>query len=284
MDDFRPKNTPNPYPQRPMQRPMNDFGAPQRPMQPRPMNNNLRPMQPQQRPEQNIAQPRPVQNWPNAPQQQQPYPQMQRPANQPIRQQPQQPAQPISFEPPKKSRKLSLKKVLSVSMVALVLIACSYVFIATGDDGSKKTTVKAQNTQPAIKPLESAGFPTYYPNPMPAGLKAYKGSITYYKDSFTFILEQNGQKSFFVYEQPASTDPDFNTLKGKLAAPKNIALTTGQGIEGELDSGTVTAVKTDKNTTIIVDCVKAVCSTTAHDIISNMQITSDLESLRKSNL
>jgi hypothetical protein len=119
---------------------------------------------------------------------------------------------------------------------------------------------------------------------MPPGLDAFKGSITYYKDSFTFILEQNGQKSFFIYEQPASTDPDFNSLKSKLAAPKNIALTTGQGVEGGLDSGTVTAVKTDKNTIIIVDCVKAVCSTTAHDIISNMQINSDLESLRKANL
>jgi hypothetical protein len=230
---LRPNNSNNPYPQRPAQRPMNDFG----PMQPSPMQqrpvNNLRPVQ-------NFAPPQPTQNRPAVPHN--PYaqpPNYQQPP-QPYAQ-PQQPAQPLTFEPPKKARRISFKKVISVSMVALVLVACSYVFFATGDNTSKKTTVKAQNSQPSIKPLESTGFSTYYPNPMPPGLEAFKGSITYYKDSFTFILEQNGQKSFFIYEQPASTDPDFNSLKSKLAAPKNIALTTGQGVEGGLDSGTVTA-------------------------------------------
>jgi hypothetical protein len=267
-------------------RPMNDFGParPQRPTQQRPMNDFApRPATPQ-RPAQGFNSPQP--------------PNMQRPANlsrsfpqmqnqklpathQPAG--PQQTAKPMTFEPPKKKRKIGFKKVLSVSTVALLLIACSYVFIATGDEGANKSSAKAHSNQPSIKPLESTGFTTYYPSPLPPGLKPMKGSITYYKDSFTFILEQNGQKSFFIYEQPASTDPDFNSLKSKLAAPKNIALTVGQGVEGGLDNGTVTAVKTDKNTILMVDCIKAVCSTTAHDILSNMQVNNDLEALRKSN-
>jgi hypothetical protein len=283
-DPLGQNNSANPYPPRPQQRPMNDFGpASPRQMQ-RPMNDfaprpasSERPMQ-SFRPQQPSAQ-RPA-SMPDPYRQMQPQmaPAASRPSYMPAK-----PAQPMSFEPPKTKRKLGFKKILSVSSVALLLIACSYVFIATGNDGSKKSTAKAQNSQPAIKPLESAGFTTYYPSPLPTGLTPTKGSITYYKDSFTFILQQNGQKSFFVYEQPASTDPGFNSLKGKLAAPKSIALTIGQGIEGGLDNGIITAVKTDKNTIIMVDCVKAVCSTTAHDILSNMQVNDKLEELRKSN-
>jgi hypothetical protein len=253
-NDLRQNDRSNPYTQRPIQ----DFGPARSHPTQRPMNDFGRPVS--QKPMQNSMPPQPVQ-------------------------QPQQTMRPMTFEPPKKKKKIRTRKLLSAVSVAILLIACAYVFIATGNDSSKKTSVKvkAQNGQPAIKTLEKADFTTYYPNPMPEGLKAMKGSITYYKDSFTFILEQNGQKSFFVYEQPGSTDPDFNSLKGKLAAPKNIALTIGQGVEGELDNGTITAVKTDKDTIIIVDCVKAVCSTTAHDLLSNMQINSDLESLRRDN-
>jgi hypothetical protein len=265
-----PSNPQGPM-RRPMQqRPMNDF-APRPSAQLRPMHSPTPPQPAMQRPA-NTAQP---------------YKQMRPGANpayaQPA-QQPQQPAQPMTFEPPKKKKKISLKKILSTSMVAAILLACSFVFIATGDKQSNKTTVKAQNGQPAVKPLEKTDFTPYYPNPLPPGLKARKSSITFYKDSFTFVLEQGGQKAFFVYEQPESTDPGLSTLKSKLAAPKDIALTIGSGIEGGLDNGTVTAVKTDKNTIIIVDCIKAVCSTTAHDILSNMQVNTDLDALRKANL
>jgi hypothetical protein len=282
-DPLGQNNPPNSYAPQHAQRPMNDFG-PARPQPQRPVNGYApRPASPQ-RPMQGYSSPQPSMQRPaNAPN---PYQQMnyQQPAasSQPSSLQT-QPANPMTFEPPKKKRKLGFKKIMSVSALALLLVACSYVFIATGNDGSKKSTAKAQNNQPAIKPLESTGFTTYFPSPLPTGLAPMKGSITYYKGSFTFILNQNGQKSFFVYEQPANTDPGFNSLKSKLAAPKSIALTIGPGIEGGLDNGTITAVKTDKDTIIIVDCVKTVCSTTAHDILSNMQINNSLEELRKSN-
>lgn len=115
---------------------------------------------------------------------------------------------------------------------------------------------------------------------MPDNLTISKGSIAYYKDSFTFILEQGGKKNFFIYEQPGSTDPDFSSLKSRIVAPQNIALSVGQGVEGTLDAGTVTAVKTDKNTIMIVDCTKPVCSTVPRDLLSSMQVVTDLDSLR----
>jgi hypothetical protein len=277
-------NSANPWQPRPAQRPMQEFGpARPRPVQ-RPMNDFAPRTVAPQHPAQGFKPPRPLsaQRPVNTAR---PFPQMQNQMHQTSHQPAgtQQTAKPMTFEAPKQKRSIGLKKILSLSTVALLLIACSYVFIATGNDGANKSSAKAQNRQPSIKPLENTGFTTYYPSPLPPGLKPMKGSITYYKDSFTFILMQNGQKSFFVYEQPASTDPDFNSLKSKLVAPKNIALTIGQGVEGGLDNGTVTAVKTDKNTIMIIDCSKTVCSTLPREILSNMQVNSDLDSLRKNN-
>jgi hypothetical protein len=265
-DFLRPSSDGQARPTGPARRPISDFGRPlQRPIQ-RPVN-DFGPQQPQSRlnQQQPFAQPAPG----LAPTQQNFQPQ---PAN-----------GPRMFEPPKKAKRGKIKKILALTGVVALIAAGSFMFM-NGKNNSQTSVAKAQNKQPAIKPLESPGFTTYYPNPMPDDLKATKGSITYYKDSFTFILEQGGQKSFFVYEQPASTDPDLNTLKGKLAAPKDISLTIGKGIEGGLDNGIVTAVKTDKGTILIVSCTKVVCSTAPRDILSSMQVSSDLEALRNANL
>jgi hypothetical protein len=254
MQDFRPQTTP--------QRPVNGFSPHPAP---KPVNNNVPQPLRQQR----------VNNF-------QPYAPPQRPLNTGLAQQ-SQPVAPLTFEPPKTKKKKG-KKILASAAVAVLLITAGFLFVVGGNDNGKPSVkAQAQNSQPTVKPLETPDFTVYFPNPMPSGLKISKGSVTYYKDSFTFIIEQGGQKSFFVYEQPANTDPDFNSLKSKLAAPKAIALTTGQGVEGGLENGTVTAVKTDKNTIIIISCTKAVCSTTPRDIISNMQLNTELESLRKSN-
>jgi hypothetical protein len=263
--------------QRPAPRPMQGFGGPQqRPAQaaqdlrPRPMSpqqvNNYAP-QP--------ANPRPVNNT-------QRYNQQQRPFNPQSNQQQSQQQGPLSFEPPKKKKKI-FRKVITTTALVLALGACSFLFFVAGKSTDDKSKVTAQNNQPTVKPLEKPEFTTYFPSPMPTGITVAKGSISYYKDSFTYIFEQGGQKAYFVYEQPATSDPDLNSLKSKLAAPKGIALTLGQGIEGSLDNGTVTAVKTDKNTNIIINCTKIVCSTAPRDILSSMQVNDDLETIKKGN-
>jgi hypothetical protein len=283
-----PNNNPSrSYPSQPIRRPMQDFGgravpqpmqdfSPPQPVPQRPVNDfNPRPAPgaPVNNYAPRPASPQPANNF-------QPYVQTQQ---RPQSAQPAQPEQrtPLTFEAPKIKQKKG-KKVLAAVAMAVLLAAAGFLFIAGGND-SGKPSVKAQSSQPSVKPFEKPNFTVYYPNPMPAGLKAARGSISYYNNSFTFILEQNGQKSFFVYEQPASTDPEFNSLKSKLAAPKAIALTTGKGVEGGLDNGTVTAVKTDKNTIIIINCTKAVCSTLPRDLLSSMQLNTDLDGLRKNN-
>jgi len=283
-------------PQRP-QRPMQDFGSrqqqPMRPMQP------MRPVAPQQRPMQNMQPQQP--RYAPAPQpitQQRPpnlnpqpyYNQRPVPQSQPFQPQPPQQAAPINtdFSPKtsphqKAKKKLQLPKTSKLSFalgMVFVAIVAGLLFTNIGKD-SPQPKASAQKPGPSQKPLEQPSFTTYYPSPLPDGLSLSKGSIAYYKNSFTFILEQAGKKSFFVYEQPASTDPDFSSLKSRIVAPQSIALSVGQGIEGSLDNGTVTAVKTDKNTIMIVDCSKTVCSTLPREILSNMQVNSDLVNLKQ---
>jgi hypothetical protein len=247
-------------------RAMEGFG-PRPAMQPRP-SNNLRPPQPLPR----SVHPQPAHHT------SQPQTTHSQVANH-------EPPKRLSFEPPKKPKK-SIKKLLfkksSLAILAVVLIGLAVAFVGLMHSHKESDTV-AKSTQPSIKPLEKPSFTVYFPSNMPEGLKASKESISYYKESFTFILEQGGKKSFFVYEQPASTDPDFSNLKSRIVAPHDISLSTGHGVEGTLDAGTVTAVKTDKNTILIVNCTKNVCSTLPRDILSNMQINTDLESLRQSN-
>jgi hypothetical protein len=250
------------------QRSMEGFG-PRPVMQSKP-SNNLRAPQPLHRP----MHPRPA-HHPNQPQ---------------IAHRPQvstpEPAKILSFEPPKKPKK-SIKKFIlnktSLIILAVILVGLAGAFVGF-KHSSGKSEAAVKNAQPSIRPMEKPSFTVYFPSNMPEGLKASKESISYYKESFTFILEQSGKKSFFVYEQPASTDPDFSSLKSRIVAPHDISLSVGHGIEGTLDAGTVTAVKTDKNTLLIVNCTKNVCSTMPRDILSNMQVSSDLEALRRANL
>lgn len=256
MDDFR-------RPQRPPQRPTHDFGP-----------------RSQQRAQGHITDLRP---------------QAQQPLNKPLPPSPQQPifapqqATPVStqtsksldFSPPaKKKRQISKPSKTFIALgVAIALVVGSFVFI---NSKNRAPATQPKSQQETRKPFETPSFTTYYPNPMPAGLSIVKGSIAYYKDSFTFIMQQNDQK-FFVYEQPAATDPNLASLKSKLAAPKKLTLSVGQGVEGSLDIRTITALKTDKGTNITISCSKAACNTISRQILSNMKLNSDLASLRNAN-
>lgn len=252
MDDFR-------RPQRPPQRPIHDFGP-----------------RPQQRPQGPITDLRPLAQQPLN----QPAPPSSHPPQQKLQEVPQTP-QPLDFSPPaKKKRQISKpNKTFIVLGVTAVLVVGSFVFI-NSKNRTPATQPKAQ--QETRKPFETPSFTTYYPNPMPTGLSTVKDSIAYYKDSFTFIMQQNGQK-FFVYEQPAATDPNLASLKSKLAAPKKLTLSIGQGIEGNLDIRTITALKTDKDTNITISCSKAACNAISRQILSNMKLNSDLANLQRTN-
>jgi hypothetical protein len=178
----------------------------------------------------------------------------------------------------KDHRSSKLKRRILIAGVPLLLLAGIFVFVVVKGDSKKPTT------QTQAKPLVPPEFTIYYPNPMPDGLNTTKNSINYSKGSFSFILQQNGQNHFFVNEQPASIDPDFSVLKGQITAPTSITTTLGPGITGTVDGGTITASKTDKNTLITVNCVKITCEPLSEQILSNMQVNDNVDSLRHSNL
>jgi hypothetical protein len=179
--------------------------------------------------------------------------------------------------PPKKKKKLGLQKnnklFLSLCVLAVFLIG---FFVPNTPD---------KTNQPAQIPLVPPEFTVYYPNPMPEGLSTTKKSIVYSKNSFSFIMKQEGENRYFVNEEPASTDPGFTSLKAGISAPKAFSTTLGAGVTGSLDSGTVSAVKTDKNTTIVINCVKTTtCFATSQQIFSAMQVNTNVDSLRRGNL
>jgi hypothetical protein len=176
-----------------------------------------------------------------------------------------------------KRRPGKFKTILGLTVFLLVAVGV-FLFIANKPNDPKDA--KAKKTAVPLVPPE---FTVYYPKSLPSGLSVSKSAVTYSKDSFTFIVKQGGQNQFFVYERPAANDPDFGNLKTSLAAPKNIALTLGPGISGGLNTGTITAVKTDRNTSIIINSLNTNNDAAAKDIITAMQVTNDLDSLTQSN-
>jgi hypothetical protein len=178
----------------------------------------------------------------------------------------------------KEKRRLNKVNKIVLAVVVAVLVVGSAFMLLT----SNKSAPKTVQAKPRAAPLVAPTFSVYYPKTLPAGLSSSKSSVTYSKESFTFIIKQGGQNQFFVYERPASTDPDFGSLKTSLVAPKNISLTTGPGISGGLNTGVVTAVKID-NTMVIINSLNTNNDATAKNILSGMQVTNDVSSLRQSS-
>jgi hypothetical protein len=178
----------------------------------------------------------------------------------------------------KQHRSSKLKKLFIVAGIpALILIGILVLVVFKGDS---KKPVSQSHTAPLVPPE----FTVYYPTPIPDGLSTTKNSIVYSKNSFSFILQQNGQNHFFVNEQPAATDPDFSILKGQIAGPKNLTTTIGPGVTGTVDGGTITAAMTNKNTLITINCVKITCAPLSEQILSSMQLNDSPDSIRRSNL
>jgi hypothetical protein len=301
-DDFsRPRPHPHqPRQQHPPQRPMQDFGPRRMPQQPsgRPfLHPNQRPQQPMndfaplphapQRPAHNLG-PQPPSARPVHALRPHPAPRPQhdsQPAHQrhmsmeddflPIARQ-----EPRETGKTKGKRKVSLLDKVLIVVGVVALLAFASFSLATHKSGSSKSSAKGPTSTPLAQPT----FATYFPQSIPTGLSVSKSSITYSKGSFTFIIKQGGQNRLFVYEQPASTDPDFASLKSTLAAPKNITLSVGSGISGGLNTGTATAVKTNKNTIILVNYTNSTDDNLSKQILSSMKETSDLAGLRSSDL
>jgi hypothetical protein len=177
---------------------------------------------------------------------------------------------------PQKARMNKTKKLLLAAPAVLLLLAGGFA-LSSNNQGAPKTT-KAHATSVPLVPPE---FSVYFPKSLPSGLSTSKGSITYTKNSFTFIIKQGGQNQFFVYERPASSDPDFASLKTTLVAPKSIALSIGPGISGGLNTGTVTAIKIE-NTMVMINSLNTNNDDAAKNILSSMQVTNDLSNLRQS--
>lgn len=146
-----------------------------------------------------------------------------------------------------------------------------------------------QLTQGQSKPQTSTAssvavpptFTVYYPaSVLPSGLLANKSSIGYSQDSFNFAVAQNGQEQFYVYEQPAGNNFSFQRLKVRLGSPTEITTGLGSGIFGTIGTNLVTAVKTDKNTLIILNCTALACTVPSKQIIESLKVNTNPTQIR----
>lgn len=151
---------------------------------------------------------------------------------------------------------------------------------------SKQTTSNQQVQQlvpSATKPQASTAaaksgppsFTVYYPSAAPPGLSLDKSSIAYSPDSFTFAAAQNGENQFFIYEQPAGNNFSYQRLKVRLGSPLDADTSLGKGIIGTIGTNLVTAVNTDKNTLIILNCTALACAAPSKQIIDSLKVNTD---------
>ncbi|HSW79003.1 MAG TPA: hypothetical protein VLF88_03255 [Candidatus Babeliales bacterium] len=128
-------------------------------------------------------------------------------------------------------------------------------------------SVKSKSTTPS-----PPNFIVYYPSNLDPEMQVDKSSIAYSKDSFSFTVEQAGQKSFFVNEQPAEANFSYQRLKVRLNNPTEINTALGKGVLGTISTGLITTVKSDKNTLIIINCTALQCAAPSLSLIAAMQI------------
>ncbi|HSX18342.1 MAG TPA: hypothetical protein VLE51_03235 [Candidatus Saccharimonadales bacterium] len=127
---------------------------------------------------------------------------------------------------------------------------------------------------------EAPAFTVYYPSSPPQSLTVDKSTITYSKNSFSFNLAQNGQDQFYVNEQPAGDNFSYQRLKARLGSPNETNTALGMGIFGTIGVNFITAVRTDKNTLIIVNCAALECGVPSKNLINSMQINNTPTRLR----
>lgn len=173
----------------------------------------------------------------------------------------------------KRTKYVFKRKWFWATAVIIVILPVAYLF--ANHSHSKQTTPSVKGVQTINNPADKPTFSIYYPSPTPSELNLVADSVVYAKDTLSFILGQNNQKTLFVNEQPIDASFSFDSYKNKLTSPKSYQSTVGTGVFGGLDKGTVTAIKTDKNTLITVNCVGSNCSTITKQLLDDMQIITD---------
>ncbi len=142
------------------------------------------------------------------------------------------------------------------------------------------TLSSGQQTTPRSSAPGPPTFTVYYPVNPPTDLTVDKSSITYSKDSFIFSLKLGGQNAFFVDEQPAGNNFSYQRLKVRLGSPTDIDTPLGPGIFGTISDNFVTAVKTNKNTLIIINCQAIACTVPTKNLIGSLQINTNPTHIR----
>lgn len=162
--------------------------------------------------------------------------------------------------------------------LAVVLIAAVVLLAVTHHHSKKSVAVKSVET---AAPYEQPAFPIYFPVNLPSGsgVAVDKKLIAYYKDVFSFILEQDGKKAYFIDENSAGSS-SLNDLKVQIKSPQNFISTLGPGISGAFGQGAITAVQTKDNTIIKVSCGSPGCAVISKKIIDSMQPVSNPASLK----
>lgn len=134
-------------------------------------------------------------------------------------------------------KKLTLVAIV-VFMALLLGIGALIVFLGSHPRGAlPEQTVKA------------AGFPVYYPSPVPTGFIYQKDSARIDHRVLFFTLQQ-GNDSINVSEQAAtSTPPDFSAIQKDNNSFKTLSVIAGQAIYGTYQGIPVAIVLT--NTTLV---------------------------------
>lgn len=154
-----------------------------------------------------------------------------------------QPPHEVAAEMPNKShRQKSWRVALWIGVAAAVVIFIAGVFI-----------FMHRNTDPLPAALEkNAGFPLYYPSPVPAGYSYRKGSGKL-NGNIVFYEMQSGNDVLSVSEQPTPPNPpDLAHLAGftSLQTPAGntaIGMTLGQPIAIILSNTTLITITGHKN-------------------------------------
>lgn len=131
-----------------------------------------------------------------------------------------------------------------VAVIIILLISISAVLLLDQRDKSPISTAVMKN----------AGFPLYYPSPLPLGYSYQKGSVKLESGILFYTLQDNGGNNITVSEQATPANPPdlshligFTTLQ-TLAGNTVIGSSLGRPTAIILSNTTLTTITGTKNT------------------------------------
>lgn len=171
----------------------------------------------------------------------------------------------------------------TVIITAVLLVLVPAIFITSPWTNKTVDNQPKKINNSASLPFSDINFTVYTPTFIPQGLTLNRASIVHTKDSVTFNLTEDGEARFFVQQQALDGSFSFNELKKKLISPTDFGTFLGQGVIGGLGSGMITALKTNDDTLIIVNCVNTVCASASKRLVENMRIATSYSQLYNSS-